>query len=169
MRITTKILIGGGLLAASLHAMVGPMRTVNLVTVPGLCQAQQTHLRWVKDDLQCANFMRWNGTTLEVPGKVVTTDSNVPILGSDPVPPCVIHYNPSKQGFDCIASWGGPAKPYTVAMCSTKQETAPADYIKFCIANSPNNFPACDIVPSPNRAGYFEVLDCSWHAGRNPR
>lgn len=62
-----------------------------------------------------------------------------------------------------------PSKPYTVDQCRQRQSTAPADYIEYCMEHSPNDYPACSMMPAPGFAGYFEVLDCSWHAGKNPR
>jgi hypothetical protein len=67
---------------------------------------------------------------------------------------------------------------YTPQMCSVKQPTASKAYIAYCIKNSVE-YPACSSgdprepmwVSQANGGGevYFEVLDCSWHPGKNPR
>ena len=73
-----------------------------------------------------------------------------------------------------------PGKPWTPAMCSIEQEFPVTEsYVRYCVAVSPQNFPHCEVgkskVPMMSilQAGassvYFEVLDCSWHAGLNPR
>lgn len=66
-------------------------------------------------------------------------------------------------------------------ICEVKVSHASPKYIEYCIANS-KKYPICPAnghdpreamwaqMAEPNKHGaYFEVLDCSWHAGMNPR
>ena len=75
-----------------------------------------------------------------------------------------------------------PAYPqlWTPEMCTKQQPYASDEYIAYCI-NATKNFPACSLdghdpresmwaaQASGGKGAYFEVLDCSWHPGKNPR
>jgi hypothetical protein len=84
----------------------------------------------------------------------------------------------------CLASAAAvpEKKDWNVGMCQTRQRPRVSiDYIQFCIKNSPNTFPFCVAGENDPReamwasqeangkGAYFEVLDCSWHPGMNPR
>lgn len=83
-----------------------------------------------------------------------------------------------------LAASASPApkpKPWTVEMCTVRQPVASQGYIRFCIAKSPNKSPHCPLAghdpreamwaaqASSRDEAYFEILDCSWHSGQNPR
>jgi len=65
-------------------------------------------------------------------------------------------------------------------MCRNAVEFATPKYIQYCIANS-REYPSCSFnghdpreamwaaQGDPSHSAYFEVLDCSWHGGKNPR
>ena len=67
-------------------------------------------------------------------------------------------------------------------MCRVQQDEASEEYIRYCMKVSPNDYPAChgmdpqgamwamQVAEREGKQGaYFEVLDCSWHPGGNPR
>lgn len=72
-----------------------------------------------------------------------------------------------------------PPKPWTPEICSVRRDHATQEYIRFCSVQK--EFPACIMGELDPRAGmwaaqasggrgaYFEVLDCSWKSGSNPR
>jgi hypothetical protein len=76
-------------------------------------------------------------------------------------------------------AWG-QVKPFSPEMCKTKVEHASPEYVKFCISHS-DEYPSCPMngndpreamwVSQANggKGAYYEVLDCSWHSGKNPR
>jgi hypothetical protein len=58
--------------------------------------------------------------------------------------------------------------------CSNPVDHASPQYIAWCLKYAPDVSPACvGARNSPRGVGggpmYLEVLDCSWHAGKNPR
>lgn len=72
---------------------------------------------------------------------------------------------------------------YSTAMCSVQQPHASLGYIRFCMREAPENMPSCRTSGDPRESmwaaqsgpagnkqiAYYEVLDCSWHYGKNPR
>lgn len=65
----------------------------------------------------------------------------------------------------------------TPDMCKIPQPVASSSYIDYCMRVSPSQHPSCPAGTDRQKAwadssgygSYFEVLDCSWHAGQDPR
>lgn len=65
----------------------------------------------------------------------------------------------------------------TPGMCKVPQPVASSSYVEYCMRVSPNEHPSCPAGSDQQKAwadssgygSYFEVLDCSWHAGQDPR
>lgn len=75
-----------------------------------------------------------------------------------------------------VAKAADPSKPWKPGMCGERQKAPVSEaYIAYCI-KATGLAPFCpvwtsaDAASSAARAGgaYFELLDCSWHAGKNP-
>lgn len=80
--------------------------------------------------------------------------------------------------FGLCVSAGAQTKPptYSVDMCAVQQPTASKEYIHYCATHT-DKFPACSesdpygmmAAGQGGHGAYYEVLDCSWHSGKNPR
>jgi hypothetical protein len=90
-----------------------------------------------------------------------------------PVPTCV-------PPIQWTAAKPIPAKPWTPQVCKEQRKSLTTEYLHYCITSAPSIFPNCSVNDeSPSQArdaaiagkgsAYFEVLDCSWHPGVNPR
>ena len=72
-----------------------------------------------------------------------------------------------------------PKQPtLTPQMCSIQQPSPVSkSYINYCIKVSPDKYPRCNQTDPyemqeavlAGHGAYLEVLDCSWHPGKNPR
>lgn len=79
----------------------------------------------------------------------------------------------------CACGSSEPQKPWKPEMCNTLQRPRVSrayvlycmsvqHYTSHCIAGQESGSPM-EIIAAGAKSAYLEVLDCSWHPGKNPR